>query len=112
LNTSRPAHPETLVAHADRGIDALSDVAPPIHQTVPFRALSDEEFAAMSNTPRHDRNYTRDGNPTFSRVEAVLAALEGAEAALLMASGMGAISTAVLALANPSRVGVEPTEIH
>jgi cystathionine beta-lyase/cystathionine gamma-synthase len=89
---------ETVVAHADRGIDAVSDIAPPLHQTAPFRASSDDEFAAMSNTPRHNRNYTRDGNPTFSRVEAVLAALEGADAALLTASGMGAMSTAVLAL--------------
>jgi cystathionine beta-lyase/cystathionine gamma-synthase len=98
LSTATFYNPETLVAHADRGIDVVSDVAPPIHQTAPFRASSDEEFAAMSDTPRHDRNYTRDGNPTFSRVEAVIAALEGAEAALLTASGMGAISTSVLAL--------------
>jgi cystathionine beta-lyase/cystathionine gamma-synthase len=46
LSTSSPSHPETLVAHADRGIDAVSDVAPPIHQSAPFRALSDDEFAA------------------------------------------------------------------
>jgi len=98
LSIITASHAETVVAHADHGIDAVSDVAPPIHQTAPFRAFSDDEFALMSNTPRHNRNYTRDGNPTFSRVEAVLAALEGAEAALLTASGMGAISTTVLAL--------------
>jgi cystathionine beta-lyase/cystathionine gamma-synthase len=98
VNTPTSRHPETLVAHADRGIEDDSDVAPPVHQTAPFRASSDDAFAAMSTTPRHDRNYTRDGNPTFSRVEAVLAALEGAQAALLTASGMGALSTAVLAL--------------
>ncbi len=98
MSTLIPAHAETLVAHADRGIDTISDVAPPIHQTAPFRASSDDEFEQMSNTPRHNRNYTRDGNPTFTRVEAVLTALEGAEAALLTASGMGAISTTVLAL--------------
>ena len=98
MNISTASHAETLVAHADRGIDSVSDIAPPIHQTAPFRALSADDFAAMSTTPRHNRNYTRDGNPTFSRVEAVLAALEGAEAALLTASGMGAISTTVLAL--------------
>jgi cystathionine beta-lyase/cystathionine gamma-synthase len=89
---------ETLVAHADAGIDDSSDVSPPIHQTAPFRAFSDDDFAAMSTTPRHPRNYTRDGNPTFTRVEAILAALEGAEAGLLTSSGMGAISTSVLAL--------------
>jgi cystathionine beta-lyase/cystathionine gamma-synthase len=98
MNVSTTYRPETLVAHADRGIDDASDVAPPIHQTAPFRATSDDDFAEMSNTPRHPRNYTRDGNPTFTRVESIIAALEGAEAALLTSSGMGAISTSVLSL--------------
>lgn len=98
MNVSTTYRPETLVAHADRGIDDASDVAPPLHQTAPFRAASDDEFAEMSNTPRHPRNYTRDGNPTFARVESIVAALEGAEAALLTSSGMGAISTSVLSL--------------
>lgn len=91
-------HPETLVAHADAGIDPISDVAPAIHQTAPFRASSDDAFAEMSNTPRHPRNYTRDGNPNFNRVEAIIASLEGAEAGLLTSSGMGAISSSILAL--------------
>ena len=91
-------HPETVVAHADRGTDDLSDVAPAIHQTAPFRAASDDEFTEMSSTPRHPRNYTRDGNPTFKRVESIISALEGMEAALLTSSGMGAISTSVLSL--------------
>ena len=93
-----PIHIETLLGHADRGIDMVSDIAPPMHQTATFRAGSDDDFATMSDTPRHDRNYTRDGNPTFSRVEAIISALEGSESALLTASGMGAISTTVLAL--------------
>jgi methionine-gamma-lyase len=96
--SSHALHSDTLVGHADHGIDEASDVSPPIHQTAPFSADSDDDFAEMSNTPRHPRNYTRDGNPTFHRVEAVVAALEGAEAALLLASGMGAISTTVLSL--------------
>jgi cystathionine beta-lyase/cystathionine gamma-synthase len=98
VSVSTAYRPETLVTHADDGIDDASDVAPPIHQTAPFRATSDEEFAEMSNTPRPLRNYTRDGNPTFTRVESIIAALEGAEAALLTSSGMGAISTSVLSL--------------
>jgi len=89
-------HRDSFVAHADRELEGDSAVAPPIYQSATFRAASDEEFAAMSDTPRHDRNYTRDGNPTFSRVERLVAGLEGAEAALLTASGMGAISATVL----------------
>jgi cystathionine beta-lyase/cystathionine gamma-synthase len=98
MGISATLRPETLVAHADTGIDELSDVSPPIHQTAPFRASSDDEFAEMSSTPRHPRNYTRDGNPTFTRVEAIIASLEGTETGLLTSSGMGAISTSVLAL--------------
>ena len=94
----RSSHPETLVATADAGLEDAADIAPPIHQTAPFRARSDDEFADMSATARHPRYYTRDGNPTFARVEAIVAALEGTEAALLTASGMSAISTTALAL--------------
>lgn len=95
---SRTHHVETLVTLADRGIDSDMDVAPPIHQTAPFAAGSDSEFLAMANTHRHPRNYTRDGNPTTRRAESLIAALEGADTALLTASGMGAISTTLLSL--------------
>ena len=97
MNT-RIRHLETLVTLADRGIDSDMDVAPPIHQTAPFAAGSDSEFLEMANTPRHPRNYTRDGNPTTRRAESLIAALEGAETSLLSASGMGAISTTLLSL--------------
>jgi cystathionine beta-lyase/cystathionine gamma-synthase len=96
--TKLTARLETLVALADRDIDADSDIAPPIHQTATFAAGSDAEFAEMANTPRHPRNYTRDGNPTARRAESIIAALEGAEATLLTSSGMAAISTALLSL--------------
>ena len=42
--------------------------------------------------------YTRYGNPTHTVAEAAIAELEGADAALLFASGMAAITTPVLAL--------------
>ena len=42
--------------------------------------------------------YTRYGNPTLAVAEAKLAALEGGEAALVTASGMAAISSALLAV--------------
>ena len=91
-------HPDTLVGHGDLGVDADSSVAPAIYQSATFRAACDEEFETMAATPRHNRNYTRDGNPNFSRVERIVAGLEGAETALLTASGMGAISSTILTL--------------
>jgi cystathionine beta-lyase/cystathionine gamma-synthase len=42
--------------------------------------------------------YTRYGNPTHSAVEKRIAELEGADAALLFASGMNAITTSLMAL--------------
>jgi cystathionine beta-lyase/cystathionine gamma-synthase len=90
--------PASIVIHADDGIESTADIAPPIHPTSTFAAASAAEFAEMATDARHPRYYTRYGNPTHERGEAVLAALEGAESAMLTASGMGALSTAILTL--------------
>jgi cystathionine beta-lyase/cystathionine gamma-synthase len=89
---------DTLLVHADVD-DALEPaVVPPIHQSAPFAAGSAEEFGAMHGTPRSARSYRREGNPTQARLEDVVAAVEGAEAALATASGMGAMTATVLGL--------------
>ncbi|MFT3720272.1 trans-sulfuration enzyme family protein [Pseudorhodoferax sp.] len=93
-----PWHDATRVLHGDAGLSGDSAVSPPIHYSATFRARDAEQFAEMASTPRHAAYYTRYGNPTHERAAAVLAALEGTETALLTASGMGAISTTVLAL--------------
>ncbi|HLF02817.1 MAG TPA: aminotransferase class I/II-fold pyridoxal phosphate-dependent enzyme [Anaerolineales bacterium] len=90
--------PATLAIHADSPLAADSAIAPPIYQTTTFRAEAAEEFADMATRPRHERYYSRYGNPTLQRVEAVVAGLEGAEAALATGSGMGAISATLMAL--------------
>jgi cystathionine gamma-lyase len=87
----------TVLIHGDAGLDNDSSVAPPIHPSVTYRGTSAEHFREMASLPRHSRFYTRYGSPTHARVEAILAQIEGAESALLLASGMAAISTAVLA---------------
>jgi methionine-gamma-lyase len=73
-------------------------VSPPIVQTSTFAADSAPEFAAMALERRGSGFYTRYGNPNHAQVAAVLADLEGAEAAMVFASGMATITTAVLAL--------------
>lgn len=82
-----------------RGADNLEKrnaaMAQPIYQTSTFQVTdSDEQLRATST----DKFYTRYGNPTHTAVEAAIAELEGADAALLFASGMGAITTSILAL--------------
>src|SRR5881296_3765671 len=67
----------------------------PIYQTSTFQVTDSEQQLRATHT---DMFYTRYGNPTHTAVEARIAELEGADAALLFASGMNAITTSILAL--------------
>src|SRR5215469_780028 len=70
-------------------------VAPEIYQTSTFEVTDNQEQIRVTTT---DRYYTRWGNPTITLAEKTLAALEDTEAALVFASGMGAITTTILSL--------------
>ena len=96
-NPADPPSTATTLIHGDAGLDADSAIAPPIHPSVTYRGTSAEHFREMATVPRHSRFYTRYGGPTHERVEAILAQIECGESALLLASGMAAISTTVLA---------------
>jgi cystathionine beta-lyase/methionine-gamma-lyase len=91
-------HDATRVLHGDAGLSDDTAVSAPIHYSATFKARDAAEFGTMAGTPRHAGYYTRYGNPTHERAAAIVAALEGTETALLTASGMGAISTTLLAL--------------
>jgi cystathionine beta-lyase/cystathionine gamma-synthase len=67
----------------------------PIYQTSTFEVTDNDEQLRATNT---DHFYTRYGNPTNSVAEKTIAALEGTDAALTFASGMGAITTTIMAL--------------
>jgi cystathionine beta-lyase/cystathionine gamma-synthase len=70
-------------------------LATPIYQTSTFEVTDNAQQLRATHT---DMFYTRYGNPTNTVAESAIAELEGADAALLFASGMGAITTSVLAL--------------
>lgn len=88
----------TAAVHADKPLAPGPSVARPIYQTSTFWTDSAEEFAAVATTPRGHDFYTRYGNPNHAQVAAVVAEFEGTEAAMVTASGMAALTTAVLAL--------------
>jgi cystathionine gamma-synthase len=67
----------------------------PIYQTSTFEVTDNDQQVRATST---DMFYTRYGNPTNTVAESAIAELEGADAALLFASGMGAITTSILAL--------------
>ena len=87
---------QTKCIHTSQEFNRTSAINPPIWQTSTFRAESSEHFAALAKSVKPSEYYSRYGNPTHEQVEAVMAALEGGEAALVTASGMGAISTSVM----------------
>lgn len=73
-------------------------VTPPVFQSVIYE-LSAAQYADITSTGgAHTWWYNRLGNPTVAAVASKVAALEGAEAAVLFSSGMAAIATTLLAL--------------
>ncbi|SHI65526.1 aminotransferase class I/II-fold pyridoxal phosphate-dependent enzyme [Wenxinia saemankumensis] len=76
-------------------------VTPPIHQTSLFTFDDYAAFEARMAGETDEPLYTRVQNPTVSEFERMMADLEGGEAAVAFASGMGAISAAIMALIRP-----------
>ena len=78
---------------------------PPIYQNSTFRFTTAAECAEAFRDEETGYVYTRWGNPTQEVLQKKLAVLEAGEAALATASGMGAVSTALLtALADGGHV--------
>jgi cystathionine beta-lyase/cystathionine gamma-synthase len=87
---------QTRLIHDAHAADDTTAVSPPIYQTSTFRLRTPEEGAEQAEAVAPALYYTRYGSPNTKQVEAVLAGLEGAAAALVVGSGMAAISTAIL----------------
>ena len=69
-----------------------------IARTANFTFASSEELKRWAEGKSPAYIYTRYGNPTLTIAEEKIAALEGAEAAMVTASGMAAISSALLSI--------------
>jgi cystathionine gamma-synthase len=99
--TKRPGPPgdSTRAVHGgERERPESSALTTPIYQTSTFW-FEDSEILRAYQEGRSDREeYGRYGNPTWKAVERKLCALEGAERAVLFASGMCAATTLFLAL--------------
>ena len=89
-------HPETNAVHGAADLEKKhGPFATPIYQTSTFEVTDNDEQLRVTDT---DHYYTRYGNPTNSVAEKTIAALEGVDQALTFASGMGAITTTIMAL--------------
>jgi len=88
--------PETAAVHGAADLEKKNGpVATPIYQTSTFQVTDNDEQERVTTT---DRYYTRWGNPTNTVAEETIATLEGTEAERTFASGMGAITTTIMAL--------------
>lgn len=83
----------TTIIHAGQSPDPITGaLSTPIYQTSTFVFENVEQGAARFALEEEGYIYTRLGNPTQHALEVKMAALENAEAALAVASGMTAIS--------------------
>ncbi|WP_439892947.1 trans-sulfuration enzyme family protein (plasmid) [Ralstonia sp. 25C] len=86
--------------HGHDHSDPYGAVSPPVYMTLTF-AFENTADAAAPFSGESDRYvYGRQHNPTQHLLETRLASLEGAEAALVTGSGMGAICSTLLTLLN------------
>ncbi|MFZ0412628.1 MAG: aminotransferase class I/II-fold pyridoxal phosphate-dependent enzyme [Candidatus Acidiferrales bacterium] len=96
-NHKKYAGDATLAIHAGEEKSGISaPVGTPIARTSNFTFANSEEIKRWAEGKSSAYIYTRYGNPTLAVAEAKIAALESAEAAVVTASGMAAISSSLL----------------
>jgi methionine-gamma-lyase len=89
----------TLAIHAgQQRFRVGGPVGTSVARTSTFTFASTEEMKLWAEGKSSAYIYTRYGNPTLTIAEEKIAALEGAEAAVVTSSGMAAISSALLSL--------------
>lgn len=88
----------TRSIHGGHAKDQYGALATPIHQTATFVFDSAEQGGRRFALEEEGYIYSRLGNPTCTHLEEKLAMLEGGEACVSSASGIGAISSAFWSL--------------
>ena len=92
-------HDETIAIHGGYTPDGTRAVAVPIYQTIAHDFIDAEHAGAVLDLEVPGLHYNRLNNPTTDTLERRLAALEGGTAALVVASGMAAVSYSILTVA-------------
>lgn len=105
-------HFTTRAVHGGQIADAHKSVVPPIYQTATFYYDTAEEGARLGQEIPPGFVYTRWANPTTRVLEEKVAVLEGTEDALATASGMAAVSTAVLTAVRPGEHAIAPSAVY
>ncbi|MCQ8277474.1 O-succinylhomoserine sulfhydrylase [Acetobacteraceae bacterium KSS8] len=97
MSTKSPFHPATLLLHEGSERTPFGETSEAMFLTSGF-VYDDAEQAEATFLGQAQRyQYSRFGNPTVATFERRMAALEGAEACRATATGMAAVSSALLA---------------
>ncbi|RED52009.1 methionine gamma-lyase [Aestuariispira insulae] len=89
------------IHHGYHPSEANGSLNPPVYMSSTFAFETAEQGGEMFAGEREGYIYTRLGNPTLDLLEQRMATLENAEAAIVTASGMGAITSAIWTLLEP-----------
>ncbi|MGB0959645.1 MAG: trans-sulfuration enzyme family protein [Halocynthiibacter sp.] len=105
--------PSTTAVHAGTHDDPRTGaVGTPIYQASTF-VLNEDQYSSVEDGFARDRFiYSRYGNPSQWAVQEKLAALEGAESAIVFSSGMAAITSTVLALMDKGAHVVASSDLY
>jgi methionine-gamma-lyase len=95
---------------ADAGVGV--PLVPPIVTATTFAFESAAQFARVMAEEEYGFLYSRLRNPTLEELNAVLADLEGAEAAYTFSSGMGAITAALLTTLRPGDILLASRQLY
>ncbi|MCV2880235.1 PLP-dependent aspartate aminotransferase family protein [Sedimentimonas flavescens] len=103
----------TVSVHAGTHDDPRTGaVGTPIYQASTF-VLNDNQYQSVEEGFARDRFiYSRYGNPSQWAVQEKLAALEGAESAIVFSSGMAAITSTVMALVDKGAHVVASSDLY
>ena len=89
-------HPSTLALHAGYDPTTGGGLFPPLHMAVAYPYETGEQGRQLCLGEDPGFSYSRVGNPTNDILEKRIAAMEGGEAGLALASGLAAVFMAVL----------------
>ena len=99
MSVPKYPHLDTLAVHAGQSPDATTGArAVPIYQSAAFVFPDTDTAASLFNLERAGHVYSRISNPTLSVFEERMAALDGAPAAIAVASGQAALHLAIATL--------------
>ena len=96
MGSTNKQQPATTAITAGR--DDSGSLAPSLTPSSTWTSSGLEESHRQATAIHETKNYSRYANPTVESFEKAIAELENTQAALAFGSGMGAISTVVLAL--------------